>query len=113
MTTNFSMTAGDHKTLIVDVVDQSGAAVVITGATIAWRAARSLGKSAVISKTTSSGITITDGPGGEFSVTLSPSDTNSLVGNYYHEAQVTLSAGTILTVLTGTMKINKALIVAT
>lgn len=110
MITNFMMVAGDSKTLVVTVKDAEGVAVNITGSTIKWRAARSFGKAAVISKTTSSGIQITDGANGQFTVTLSTSDTDDLLGVYYHEAEVTASDGTISTVLSGTMKINPALI---
>lgn len=110
MITNFMMVAGDSKTLVISVKDAEGVAVNITDATVKWRAARSFGKTAVISKLTDSGIQITDGPNGQFTVTLDPTDTDELKGTYYHEAEVTFSDGTISTVLSGTMKINPALI---
>lgn len=113
MISNFMMTAGDTKTLVVTTKDASGNAVNITGSSIKWQAARSMGKASVLSKSTSSGIQITDGANGEFTVTLNPSDTEDLIGNYYHEAQITAADGTISTVLFGTMKINPALIEAT
>src|SRR3990167_4295716 len=90
MIQNFIMVAGDTKTLVVTVEDAEGTAVSITGATIKWRCARSYGKTASITKATGgSGIAITDGAGGEFTVTLNASDTVSLVGNFYHEAEIT------------------------
>ena len=52
MATNFVMTAGDDKSLVVYVKDADGAAVVITSATIKWRATKSMGKSASITKAT-------------------------------------------------------------
>lgn len=113
MIQNFNMVAGDTKTLVVYVKDADGDPVNISGATIKWQAARSHGKASVITKSTSSGITISDGPNGIFSVTLNPSDTESLSGTYAHEAQVTASDSTISTVLQGTMKVNKALIEST
>lgn len=113
MITNFEMTAGDSKTLVVTVKDAEGVDVSITGATIKWHAARSFGKTASITKTTSSGIAITDGANGVFTVTLAGSVTESLVGNFYHEAEVTFSDGTVATVLFGTMKINPGIIDAT
>lgn len=113
MATNFVMTAGDSKTLVITVRNADGDAVNITGATIKWQAARSYGKTSVISKTTSSGISITDGTNGVFAVTLSPSDTDSLSGIYHHEAELTATDTTKSTVLVGTMKINPALIEAT
>ena len=113
MITNFTMTAGDTKQLVVTVKDADGDAVSITGSTIKWQCARSYGKASSISKTTTSGIQITDGANGVFTVTINPSDTNSLVGNFSHEAEITFSDGTISTVLFGTMKIFPAIIEAT
>jgi hypothetical protein len=113
MITNFTMTAGDTKVLVVTVKDAEGTPVSITGSTIQWRCAPSFGKAASISKTTSDNIQITDGPSGIFAVTLSPSDTDNLLGNFYHEAEIAFSDATISTVLFGTMKVNPALIAAT
>jgi len=113
MISNFNMTAGDTKQLVITVKDADGDAVSITGSSIKWQCARSLGKASVLSKTTSSGIQITDGANGVFVVTLSPSDTESLVGNYYHESQITFSDNTVSTVLVGTMTVKPALIEAT
>lgn len=110
MIANFSMTQGDTKTLVVSVKDAEGNAVSITDATIKWRAARSYGKTAVVSKSTVSGVQITNGAGGVFAVALLPADTEDLIGTYFHEAEVTFADGTVSTVLTGTMKINKQLI---
>ena len=113
MSTDFRMYQGDSKTLSITVKDKDGDVVVITGATIKWQASRSYGKTADISKTTSSGISITDGPNGVFEVTLDASDTESLEGEYYHEAEITFSDSTISTVLAGRMNITPVLIAAT
>lgn len=112
MITNFTMTAGDYKTLVVTIKDAEGAAVNISGATILWQAGRSFGKASTISKSTSSGISITDGANGQYTVTLDASDTDSMSGTYYHESEMTLN-GVKTTVLTGTMKVHPALIEAT
>lgn len=113
MIQNFTMTAGDTKTLVVSVTDAEGSAVNITGATIRWVCKRSLGKAASISKTTVLGISLTDAVNGQFTVTLNPSDTDDLAGIFQHEVELTASDGTISTILSGTMKVNKALIEAT
>ena len=103
MIQNFEMTAGDTKTLVVTVKDSNDDAVAITGAAIKWQCARSFGKASSISKATGgSGIVITDGPNGQFTVTLDADDTEDLVGNFYHEAQVTATDDTVSTVLFGT-----------
>ena len=112
MATDFTMFAGDDKTLTVTVLDPDGDAVNITAATIKWQCARSLGKASAISKTTSSGITITSASGGIFTVALEDTDTEDLSANYQHEAEVTFADGTISTVLSGTMKIIPVLIEA-
>jgi hypothetical protein len=112
MISDFTMVAGDTKTLVVTVKDASGNTVNISGASITWKASRSLRKASVLSKSVNSGITITDGPRGQFSVSLLPADTDDLRGSYYHEAQVTASDGTISTVLRGSMKVDRALITA-
>lgn len=112
MITNFQMVAGDDKTLVVSIKDAEGNAVNITGATFKWQCARSYGKASAISKTSSSGIAITDGANGTLTVTLSGSDTESLSGTYVHELQMTLNS-IVSTPIVGTMKVNKALIEAT
>ena len=113
MATNFSMFAGDDKTIQVTVTDPDGDPVDLTSATIKWQAAKSLGKASAISKSTSSGITITDAANGEFEVTILDTDTDDLVGTYQHEAEVTFTDGTKSTVLSGTMRINPVVIEAT
>ena len=80
--------------LVYTVVDQDNAAVNITGATIKWGIRRSLDHSVALTKTTSSGISITDASGGEFEVTISDTDTADLavdneLTNYYMEAVIT------------------------
>ena len=113
MSTDFKMYQGDTKVLTVTVKDKVGNAVAITSATIKWQASRSKGKTPDISKTTSSGISITDGANGVFTVTLNASDTESLEGSYYHEAEVIFSDSTVSTVLSGSMVIIPVLIAAT
>ena len=111
---NFRMTAGDTKVLVVTVTDDDGLAVDLTGATVKWQAARSFGKDAAISKATGgSGIVLNDPANGQFTITLNPSDTEDLSGEYFHEAEVTATDTTISTVLQGSFKINPRLIAST
>lgn len=98
MTTRFEMYSGDTRTLTVTVRDTSGAAVDLTGATARWALAKKVGQAALVSKSTGSGIELTDAANGEFTVTLDPADTADLVGDYWHEAEVTDSAGRVVTV---------------
>jgi hypothetical protein len=108
--TNFSLTAGDTKTLVVTVRDTDGSAVNIVGATIHWRCAKSFNKTAAVLKSTSDGITISDGANGQMTIQLDADDTEDLVGLYYHEIELTSAAGDVSTVLRGTMKVTPQLI---
>jgi len=109
---DFSMFAGDAKLVTVSVVDDAGDVVNITGASIQWKAAPSVDDEPVIEKSTAvspGGIEITNGPAGEFVVTLNGNDTEDLSGLYYHEAEMVLSAAAS-TVLTGQFVVTKTLI---
>lgn len=123
--TDFEMFAGDTKALVVSVTDDEGDAVSIVGADVVWqlatkrwkrerKAAIAAGTSPlpqpILNKTTDDDITITNGAGGVFTVTLNPLDTIELSGGYYHEAEVTLNDGTVATVLTGIVTIKENLI---
>lgn len=107
---DFTMYAGDSKTLVVTAKDEDGAAVDITDATIRWQLARSVSTTALVTKSIGDGVTITDGSGGVFEVELENADTESLKGEFYHEAEAILTDGTIATVLSGTATINRTLI---
>lgn len=113
---DFSMHSGDDRVLTVTVLDSAGSAVNITGGTITWALSKQAADAvepkgdALITKSTSvGGVTITDGPNGQCSVTLVEADTADLAGTYYHEMQVVLSGDTS-TVLYGTATIKKDLI---
>lgn len=109
--TDFTMFAGDSKTLEVTVKDADGVVVDITGATIRWSLARSVNSTpALLQKAVGSGITITDGPNGRFDVALANADTETLSDAYYHEAEVILLDGTIATVVSGAVTIKRTLI---
>jgi hypothetical protein len=91
--------AGDDLDINVTVADLD-----ITGAAVRWEAfpwpdydpkvASEPSETPVITKLTGSGITITDGPAGEFTVALVAADTDTLEGYYFHEAQIVLGGKT-------------------
>ena len=109
--TDFTMTAGDTKTLSVTVTEKADASATdISGAVIAWKLAQTLRGGVLISKSTVSGISITSGSRGTFDITIDPADTASLLGDYYHEAQVTFSTEKVSTVLKGKMTVEPGLI---
>lgn len=102
---DFTMSAGDSFTIVVNAKNQDDSAMNLNGATIKWALKRSVTSTAIINKTTSSGIAITDSTNGIFKITLAPTDTTALHGYYYHEAEVTDQSGNISTVFTGTATI--------
>lgn len=104
----FEMWSGDTKVLTITVTDKDGVRVNLTGATIVYKIFD--GGTAVITKSTANGITITDASGGECQTTLSPSDTSDLDGVYYHECQVTDSSGNVSTIFTGAVTIQGEMI---
>lgn len=107
---NFSVPAGDD--VILDFVVYADPGVNLIGATVKWRAyATRLGLpigDPVIEKTSGgSGIDITDPPNRLFSVTLDGSDTEQLLGRYYHEAEVIGASDNHETVTVGIMTITR------
>jgi hypothetical protein len=75
---------GEALVIAVQVKDAAGLPVDITGWSLAFTLKREHGDLvALISKTTVSGITITDGPEGMFEVTVSRAQTLSLSEGFY------------------------------
>ena len=92
---------GEDKTLRFTVYQADGETVQnITGWTLEWAVRRFLGSTdALLTKTTGSGISITDGPNGICEVSLARTDTDTLGrGGFYHALRRTNSgASTVLT----------------
>ena len=110
-TQDFTMTEGDTKLIDVTVKDRNtGDPVNITGVTISWKVFKGYGKTAALTKTTASGISITDGANGVFRITITAGDTANFVGTYNHAAQVPFSDSTIQPVLRGTMTVEQGFI---
>lgn len=104
MSNDFSMIAGDNRTIQVVVRDQSGAVVSIAGATIVWKAALVPFGEALLPKPGA----IVDGPAGRFDVTLAPTDTAALKGNLFHWAVITEASAKVSTVYLGVIAISPA-----
>lgn len=113
---NFSMYRGDSRRLIITVTDANGDPKPLTGSFIRWAMARDRAAPIAVQKITGDGITITDPAGGEFAVYIYPADTEDFdlprsgSRSYYHEAEVTDSAGAVATVTTGTVTVLRDLI---
>ena len=112
-TADFFVTAGDTKTIAVNVIEKDDqSATTITAATIAWKVAQSQWSPVLISKDNDAvgGISITNGVGGTFTITLDSVDTASLKGDYYHECQITFADSEVATVLKGKMTVSPGLV---
>ncbi len=104
MSNDFSMFAGDDRTLKVAVTNQQGAVVNLTGASIAWKAAdRPFG----VPTLEKAGVII-DGPAGRFDVALAPVDTALLLGALFHWAIITEVGGQKSTIYLGMISISPA-----
>ena len=101
---NFEMFAGDTKNIDVTV-----AGVNLAGSTVKWAMKKTIYSAAPdVAKDTVDGITVTDPNGGRFTISLLPSETRSLSGTYYHEAEITDANGNVSTIFTGTITINRS-----
>lgn len=108
---DFSMFTGDSKTLVIEVLDEDDAVVDITGWTFKWRLSRSVRSAALVSKTSASGITITNSPAGLLEVEIDPADTDALrAGLYYHEVEGIDQDSEISTVIAGAATLKPTLI---
>jgi hypothetical protein len=110
---DFTMYAGDDKVVRVVIKDESGSFVNLTGSLMDWVLQPTVNaSSASVSKSwntsVSNGMAI-DGLG-SFSITLSNSDTQSLSGKFYHEAQMIDTQGDVSTVMVGHITIKKSAI---
>lgn len=107
---NFVLFVGDDKVIRCTVYDglvADGEVKNIAGASIVWGMYVAAGSGTTLTKSTSDGITITDGPNGVFEVALGHDDTVDLAAGWYaHEAEVTDSDGSISTVFTGTIEVK-------
>lgn len=102
---------GDTVIPIFAVVNASGVAVDISGATeILWECKLNLDGLALITKRkTTGGVTfVTSGVDGRFQVTILPADTSPLSGFYIHRAVVTDGAGNVSTVEVGRVQVGVA-----
>jgi len=105
--------SGEDKLLSIQVLDEAGAQVDISGCTIEWSLRRhphSTG-TPLIAKTTASGITIRTQTGvdkGYFDVRLLAADLAALVGVYHHVALVTDPTANKTVVIGGWATIKKS-----
>lgn len=101
---DFTMYAGDDKTLRFSLQDESGEPLDLTDVSLEWVLRD--GGQIVLSKTIGNGITVVSESGGVFDVLLAPADTESLPAKQYqHGAVISVEEGQYDTISVGTLTI--------
>lgn len=98
------MHSGDTLVATIPITDGDGAPVDLTGASATYRIVSGDNTQVHVTKTESDGLVLA---GSTVTLTLSPADTAALSGIYYHEMEITDTAGNVSTVLAGTLTIRK------
>lgn len=107
--TELCIGSGDDLRVIVEVYDESGSLVDISGASgITWSVAPNVNSAAVITKTLGAGISINTPT--SFVFDILPADTSALQGSYYHEAEIITSGAKTYTAMSGRFLIKPTLI---
>jgi hypothetical protein len=102
---NLTVYANDSFTITFTVAN-AGVPVDISAATdVRWAFSVTDTSAALVTKTLGAGVTITNGPAGQFQVALVPADTEPYRGAHFHVARMTLG-GVVTTVATGTLDIR-------
>ena len=102
---DFEMFQGESKTL--EVTERDG--TDISGQDITWVLADEVGEASEVSKDTDGGgVSITDGPSGNFEIELDPADTDGISGRFYHEARIDDGAGTESVLFSGEAMIHQS-----
>ena len=112
---DFELFQGDTKRVNFTLKKADGTALDLTGAMLRWEASRLkagglFSSTPALVKTDENGIEVTDALNGFLTVTLSPADTLSISGDFYHELESTDVSGDVATVFSGQFRIKKALI---
>jgi len=109
----FDVFSGNDIVLKISVTDEdnNGAALSLVGAQeLIWSLAKKAGATAILTKTLSNGVTITDAANGLVDVVISAADLEPLKGEYYHEMRLTNSQGKKSTLMYGIATIAENLI---
>ena len=109
--------AGDFLELVVTILDGDGEPVDIAAAEDIRYVITKQGAGGdpagpvLVGKSLGSGIAITNGAAGQFTVTIANGETGSLVGSHRHECEVTDSEGRISTVFLGSFVVTAQAII--
>lgn len=94
---SFPLSAGQDVSLNLTIVDSAGAAFDLTGASLRFIMATALDRNVVIDTATSpqtASYTVTDATAGEVTVSITDTNTDALLGDYYYEVKITDSSST-------------------
>lgn len=103
---NFTMHSGDSNKIVLTCTDENGDAYDLTGVTVSWVLKSDVfATSALVTKTTAdpAQVSILDNV---ITVWLSPSDTATLYGNYYHECEMVEDDSWETTLVTGVVTVE-------
>ena len=98
---NFTMTAGEDRTLSLTARDYSNAIQSLTVATLAFRLSLNAGDGSLVAKT---GSTVS-AAAGTYTVSLDAADTNDLYGDYPYQTLATI-AGDVSLVSKGIIRVQ-------
>lgn len=101
---NITTHAGDTEIIEQTVVDGISP-VDLTASEIVYRLSKGVGSMTLIEKTVGAGIELTDEDNGVFQVAIEEGETDGMVGNHRHTAQLIEADGRTTTVLTGVVTI--------
>lgn len=117
ISTNFNVIQGDTYVESWALLDQSGVAVDLTGAKLYFtvKTAYADADPGVLQLTSpSSGITIDSAAGGLATLTITSTQSGALtVGTYKYDVQLKDSAGTIKTLVSGTLTVDAQVTITT
>lgn len=107
---DFEMWSGDSQVINIQITEGDAATPRnLTSDDVRWVLADSAGDTPIIEKsTTGSDVVKTNPSEGEIEVRLDKSDTEEMYGRYHHEAEVEDDQGRELTVMSGSVKINRS-----
>jgi hypothetical protein len=92
----FDVYQGEDRTLSMEARSNLNAPLSLTGATLSWRVGRNPFRLADSWPIFTKSGTVTNSASGQFSVSVSATDTQYMSGDYAHQAWVTISGQTYL-----------------
>jgi len=106
---NFTIYQGDNKEVRVTTYEEDLVTILdISNCILNWVFYKRYPENIVLTKTTSSGITLTDPTNGIFKMLLLPEDTENLLGEYNHECEITDLSNNVSTILVGKVTVYKS-----